>query len=190
MFAASGDLERKPPSGSAVTALGEQVVREGKGNMADSLTASDRHRSVYLPVLRNALPEVLDLFDAPDPSLLVGSRDRTNVPAQSLYLMNSAFVVEQSRQFASRLLAGRDASEKGRIERLFDRILGRAPTPEEQQRVAQFEQDKTLWLVTDKRPSKTLTSLIKPSRILQIDVIDRWGSKGIKTEKPLARWEM
>ncbi|BDR20745.1 ABC transporter substrate-binding protein [Vibrio sp. STUT-A16] len=55
---------------------------------------------------------------------------------------------------------------------------------------AQFEQDKTLWLVTDKRPSKTLTSLIKPSRILQIDVIDRWGSKGIKTEKPLARWEM
>ncbi|MFH4868593.1 metal ABC transporter solute-binding protein, Zn/Mn family [Vibrio diabolicus] len=55
---------------------------------------------------------------------------------------------------------------------------------------AQFEQDKTLWLVTDKRPSKTLTSLIKQSRILQIDVIDRWGSKGIKTEKPLARWEM
>ncbi|HHF3093830.1 TPA: zinc ABC transporter substrate-binding protein [Vibrio diabolicus] len=55
---------------------------------------------------------------------------------------------------------------------------------------AQFEQDKTLWLVTDKRPSKTLTSLIKSSRILQIDVIDRWGSKGIKTEKPLARWEM
>lgn len=55
---------------------------------------------------------------------------------------------------------------------------------------AQFEQDKTLWLVTDKRPSKTLISLIKPSRILQIDVIDRWGSKGIKTEKPLARWEM
>ncbi len=55
---------------------------------------------------------------------------------------------------------------------------------------AQFEQDKTLWLVTDKRPSKTLTSLIKPSRILQIDVIDRWGSNGIKTEKPLARWEM
>ena len=29
-----------------------------------------------------------------------------------------------------------------------------------------------------------------PSRILQIDVIDRWGSKGIKTEKPLARWQL
>ncbi|EXJ40907.1 periplasmic solute binding family protein, partial [Vibrio parahaemolyticus VPTS-2010_2] len=55
---------------------------------------------------------------------------------------------------------------------------------------AQFEQDKTLWLVTDKKPSKILTSLVSPDRILQIDNIDRWGNKGIKTEKPLARWKM
>ncbi|TOE24967.1 ABC transporter substrate-binding protein [Vibrio parahaemolyticus] len=55
---------------------------------------------------------------------------------------------------------------------------------------AQFEQDKTLWLVTDKKPSKILTSLVSPDRILQIDNIDRWGSKGIKIEKPLARWKM
>ncbi|WP_045413495.1 metal ABC transporter solute-binding protein, Zn/Mn family [Vibrio owensii] len=55
---------------------------------------------------------------------------------------------------------------------------------------AQFEEDETLWLLTDKRPSKTLTSLVSQDRILQIDVIDRWGSKGIKTEKPLARWQL
>ncbi|MGR5517252.1 ABC transporter substrate-binding protein [Vibrio harveyi] len=55
---------------------------------------------------------------------------------------------------------------------------------------AQFEEDKTLWLITDKRPSKQLQSIISPDRILQIDVIDRWGSKGIKTEKPLARWQL
>ena len=55
---------------------------------------------------------------------------------------------------------------------------------------AQFEEDKTLWLITDKRPSKQLQSIISPDRILQIDVIDRWGSKGIKTEKPLARWRL
>ncbi|MGR4019376.1 metal ABC transporter solute-binding protein, Zn/Mn family [Vibrio harveyi] len=55
---------------------------------------------------------------------------------------------------------------------------------------AQFEEDKTLWLITDKRPSKQLQSIISPDRILQIDAIDRWGSKGIKTEKPLARWQL
>ncbi len=42
---------------------------------------------------------------------------------------------------------------------------------------AQFEEDKTLWLITDKRPSKQLQSIISPDRILQIDVIDRWGVK-------------
>ncbi|MHA2741632.1 metal ABC transporter solute-binding protein, Zn/Mn family [Vibrio harveyi] len=55
---------------------------------------------------------------------------------------------------------------------------------------AQFEEDKTLWLITDKRPSKQLQSIVSPDRILQIDAIDRWGSKGIKTEKPLARWQL
>ncbi|WP_104040448.1 ABC transporter substrate-binding protein [Vibrio hyugaensis] len=55
---------------------------------------------------------------------------------------------------------------------------------------AQFEEDETLWLVTDKRPSKTLISLVSQDRILQVDVIDRWGSKGIKSEKPLARWQL
>ncbi|HDM8155328.1 TPA: ABC transporter substrate-binding protein [Vibrio harveyi] len=55
---------------------------------------------------------------------------------------------------------------------------------------AQFEEDKTLWLITDKRPSKQLQSIISLDRILQIDAIDRWGSKGIKTEKPLARWQL
>ena len=55
---------------------------------------------------------------------------------------------------------------------------------------AQFEEDETLWLLTSRRPSKTLISLISQGRILQIDVIDRWGNKGIKTEKPLARWQL
>ncbi|WP_423840883.1 ABC transporter substrate-binding protein [Vibrio mytili] len=53
---------------------------------------------------------------------------------------------------------------------------------------AQFEQDETLWLVTDKRPSKLLTSLIGAERILQIDAIDRWGSQGVDSEHPLSRW--
>jgi hypothetical protein len=148
ILAASGDLERKPPVTSAVSSLGEQVVREGKGNFADSLSHQDRHRSVYLPVLRNAMPEVLDLFDAPDPALLVGARDRTNVPAQSLYLMNSEFVVEQSRQMASRLLAGRDSSDGARLDRLFLRVLGRSPTVEEQQRFSQFLAQAKLGLQT------------------------------------------
>ena len=52
----------------------------------------DLHRSVYLPVLRDRLPDVLDLFDFAEPSLVTGDRQTTNVPVQALYLMNSPFV--------------------------------------------------------------------------------------------------
>ena len=53
-----------------------------------------------------------------------------------------------------------------------------------------FEQDPTLWLVTDKRLSTELTSLVPSERILQVDVIDRWGSQGISVQAPLARWQL
>jgi hypothetical protein len=39
-----------------------------------------KHRSVYLPVLRDRLPDVLDLFDFAEPSLVTGDRETTNVP--------------------------------------------------------------------------------------------------------------
>ncbi|EDP57826.1 ABC transporter substrate-binding protein [Vibrio sp. AND4] len=53
-----------------------------------------------------------------------------------------------------------------------------------------FEEDETLWLLTSKRPSKMLLTLVSEDRILQIDVVDRWGNKGIKSEKPLERWQL
>ena len=38
------------------------------------------------------------VFDFPEPELLTGRRGITTVPTQALYMMNSPFVVEQSRQ--------------------------------------------------------------------------------------------
>ncbi|MGR5245041.1 metal ABC transporter solute-binding protein, Zn/Mn family [Vibrio sp. PNB23_22_6] len=55
---------------------------------------------------------------------------------------------------------------------------------------AQFEQDKTLRIVTSRRPSNMLKALVSPHRILQVDSVDRMGSKSIKIEKPLARWRL
>ena len=59
-------------------------------------TATDTHRTVYLPIVRDQVPEVLTLFDFPDPSLIIGERATTTVPAQSLYLMNNPFVIRQA----------------------------------------------------------------------------------------------
>lgn len=52
----------------------------------------------------------------------------------------------------------------------------------------QFIKDETLWLMTARKPSQTLLALVPENRILVVDSIDRWGSKGIQTDNPLQRW--
>ncbi|GBK98212.1 ABC transporter substrate-binding protein [Vibrio harveyi] len=110
-------------------------------------------------------------------------------------LINQQQDVIFAKEIDSVVLLGESLEDFASGNQLF--VVGRQFKPElewsEAEKLslkAQFEEDKTLWLITDKRPSKQLQSIISPDRILQIDVIDRWGSKGIKTEKPLARWQL
>ena len=69
----------------------------------DGLDASDTHRSVYLPVVRDQVLESLALFDFADPSLVTGERATTSGPAQALYFMNSPFVIRQAEALADRV---------------------------------------------------------------------------------------
>jgi hypothetical protein len=91
----------------------------------------DFRRSVYVPVLRNALPELFEAFDFPDPSSVVGRRHRSTVAPQALYMMNSPFVHEQALAAARRLLAGRPAYDDLAIDLAFRQTLGRMPTTAE-----------------------------------------------------------
>ena len=102
ILAVSGQLDLEPPQGSPVTALGDQMVR---GVDPGKLQPPSNHRSIYLPVVRDYLPDLFDRFDFPSPSLVSGRRTVTNVPAQALYLRNSPFVAEQALHAARRLLA-------------------------------------------------------------------------------------
>ena len=54
-------------------------------------------------MLRDLVPEALTLFDFPDASLVSGERESTNVPSQSLYLMNHPQVIAAADAFARRL---------------------------------------------------------------------------------------
>ena len=93
-------------------------------------------RSVYVPVFRNALPELFQVFDFPDPSLVVGSRSVSTVAPQALFLMNHPFVQERAVVAAKRLLSERipqaeSIDDEDRIKRAFLLGMGRAPFPEE-----------------------------------------------------------
>ncbi len=95
-------------------------------------------RSVYVPVFRNALPEFFEVFDFADPSMVVGCRNMSTVAPQALFMMNSPFIVEQSRQAARRLLAGRGLDQAGRIVRAYVLTVGRPPTEAERGLAREF----------------------------------------------------
>jgi hypothetical protein len=89
---------------------------------------ADTRRSVYAPVFRNALPELFEVFDFADPSMVVGRRDVSTVAPQALFLMNHPFVTEQALHAARRLLGEPGLDLPGRIDRAYRRTLGRLPT--------------------------------------------------------------
>ncbi len=129
MLSVSGRLDRTPPDGSSVTALGDQLVR---GIAPEKIQPPSRHRSVYLPVVRDYVPEIFDLFDFPSPSLVRGRRAVTNVPSQALYLRNSAFAAQQARSAAERLLAWNpSADDAARVDHSMRLAYGRRPTDQE-----------------------------------------------------------
>lgn len=103
MLAASGELDLKRPESSLIAELGDKPVGIFSffKQLPDDLDGA-AHRSVYLPVVRDRLPDVLDLFDFAEPSLVTGARETTNVPLQALYLMNSEFVRARAAGLAKR----------------------------------------------------------------------------------------
>ena len=59
-----------------------------------------------------------------------GLRDTTNVPAQSLYLMNSPFVIAQSEQMAERVTASGE-DDLDRLQLAFALCFSREPAEDE-----------------------------------------------------------
>lgn len=91
----------------------------------------DTRRSVYTPILRNRLLELFEAFDFADPNLSIGRRNITTVPTQALYLMNSPFVLDQSRDATRELLSQSELTDEQRVVAAYRTTLGRDPTPRE-----------------------------------------------------------
>jgi hypothetical protein len=86
-----------------------------------------RRRSVYLPVLRNNLPDAFEVFDFADPNTCTSRRNVSTLPTQALFLMNSPFVMDQARHAAEALLE-LDLPDAERIDLAYRRTLARAPS--------------------------------------------------------------
>ena len=87
-------------------------------------------RSVYIMQPRIQKHPYLDLFDGPDGNIPVSERKSTTTTLQALYLMNSAFVHEQSQAMAERWSADTQGREDF-LDRASLTVFGRPRQPGE-----------------------------------------------------------
>lgn len=145
MLAVSGKLDRAPGSNESGEFLVSKAENIGAMILPNRVAADDPYyttfakRSIYLPIVRNMLPDVLALFDAADPNGVTAQRNETTVASQSLFLLNSAFVRDQSRAFAELLLSSdKSQTDSQRIDHAHRLAFGRAATTGEQTQATDF----------------------------------------------------
>ena len=70
-------------------------------------------------------------FDTPIPFNSMGRRNVSNVPSQSLILMNDPFVIQQATLWGERISGLEANSRLARIRQMYLEALSRQPTDEE-----------------------------------------------------------
>jgi hypothetical protein len=152
MLAAAGLLDLAPMK-SSVWYLGDQAT--GVGNNVRRRT--DFHcRSVYLPVIRNDLPELFQVFDFADPHATSGARPQTTVAPQALYLLNDPLVMEAADATARRLFECESACDpEARVDRMYELVFGNGATDDERRAVLKFVEqiEQRLTMDGDAEPS-------------------------------------
>ena len=119
-------------SGTLDERLGGNTVKAGTKTEYGYQFGGTR-RSIYTPVFRNTLPEIMQVFDFADPNLVTGARTTSSVPTQALFMMNNPFVQKQAEIAAERLLREPLSGKTSRIEHSYLLALGRLPTDREEQ---------------------------------------------------------
>jgi hypothetical protein len=139
MLAVSGRLDETMFGPSVPTYLTAFMQGSGRPDRSGPLDGAGR-RSIYLEVRRNFLSPMLRAFDMPVPFTTIGRRTVSNVPAQSLILMNDPFVLDQAQLWARRILARNDGAPEESIGRIYRTAFSRPPAAAEERQGLAFMQ--------------------------------------------------
>ncbi len=110
--------------------LTEFMEGRGRPGVSGPLDGDGR-RSIYLSIRRNFLQPFMLVFDMPIPFTTFGKRNASNVPAQSLTLLNDPFVLDQAEHWAHELIALKELDAQHKIAHIYKKGLARAPSKEE-----------------------------------------------------------
>ena len=135
MLLAAGSLDLTPLD-STVSYLGDQATAVGDNKnrrRTDFLC-----RSVYLPVIRNDLPELFEVFDFADPHVTTGMRPQTMVATQGLFILNDDSVMDAAENVARHLMPDASNDEKAAVDKMFELLLNKPPTDDERRELLTF----------------------------------------------------
>ncbi|MEZ0277211.1 MAG: DUF1553 domain-containing protein, partial [Roseimicrobium sp.] len=168
----------------------------------ESVGGGTVRRSVYVKVVRNSLDDLLTVFDAPVPSATRGKRDSTNVPAQSLALLNDPKVINWSGGWGVRSYKNTDQkTDEARVQRMFREAFGRAATEaevaqsmeflgESSQVGAQQQAELARLEKSQKELSSRIESVLAPVRSkLTAERSKDMPPSEVKIPEPYAEWD-
>ncbi|MFO0918479.1 MAG: DUF1553 domain-containing protein [Planctomycetaceae bacterium] len=115
----------------------------------------DGRRSIYIKFQLMESPHFLRVFNLPGGKVTQGRRDVSNVPAQSLAMLNDPFVLAMADFWAARLVQDGNTIPAARIEQMFRTALGRGTTEIERSR---FESAVVQIAAVENVPSSELMS--------------------------------
>ena len=124
-------------SGSLDKSKGGAAIKSGT-KTEYGYSFSSNKRSIYYPVFRNTLPEIMQVFDFADPNMVTGKRTTSSVPTQALYMLNNPFVRDESKRSAERLIKEKILNKPIEIGMAYRRVLSRNPTDKEKQILYNF----------------------------------------------------
>ena len=137
----SGQLDRKMGGTLLMTPNRGYVTNDQSNNQA---RYDLPRRSIYLPVIRNAMYELFSAFDYNDPSIHIARRPSTVVAHQALYFLNSPMVIEAAGMVVDEVLKETE-DENARIDACYRRILCRHATESELERASSYFEKVRQW---------------------------------------------
>lgn len=150
-------------------------------------------RSVYLSMIRNRLDPFLQTFNAPVPLGGAGRREETNVPAQSLLLLNSDWVSNLAAKWGDGMTG---ESERDQVRNAYETAFSRPPTHAEVEGAVAFmrlmEKERKEW----QSRREEVDRLIEQA-LAEIAGLEDAGRAGLDAEvqapgdrpRPLAVWD-
>ena len=147
LLQAAGTLELAPRQGSDVEST--VALINWPPGASTNLHQESLHRSIYLCMLRHAPPPELAAFDLPDFVNVVGQRNESTLPTQSLFMLNSPIVIEQAETLANQLLEDDSENQARPLIEGYRRVLQRDPTSDEVGRANIYIQSMQSQLMAD-----------------------------------------